>query len=115
MEPHVINAENKTLGRVASEAANVLLGKRTPAFVKNMVVGAPVKIIGASKIRVSGTKGRDKQYIRYTGHPGGLRQESYNMLTERRGHKEAIKLAVYGMLPGNRLRPARMKLLTIEN
>lgn len=102
------------LGRVASEAANVLLGKKNPAFVKHAVVGEKVTIVNASKIRISGKKATQKEYRHYTGHPGGLRSEKYHELTARRGHKEAIRLAIYGMLPSNRLRTARMKLLTIE-
>ena len=114
MEQVTLNAENKTLGRIASEAANILLGKKSTAFAKNLIAGAPVKIVNAGKIRISGTKNRTKIYRRYTGHPGGLRDESFEMLKTRRGIKEVIRLAVYGMLPGNRLRTSRMKLLTIE-
>ena len=109
-----IDAQNKILGRVASEAANIILGKKSTSFAKNSIEGEEVKIINASKIRVSGTKTRTKEYRRYTGFPGGLRAESYNELLARRGYEEIIRLAVYGMLPGNRLRPKRMKLLTIE-
>lgn len=114
MEVKVINAENKTLGRVASDAASTILGKKSTAFVKNAVVGQPVKIINASKITVSGSKAKTKIYKHYTGHPGGLKGESYTMLKERKGAKELLRLAVYGMLPGNRLRAPRMKMLTVE-
>ncbi len=114
MEAKLINAENRTVGRVASEAASLMLGKKSTAFVKNAIVGSPVKIVNASKVRVSGSKAKTKIYKHYTGHPGGLKGESYNMLKERRGAKEILRLAVYGMLPGNRLRAPRMKLLTIE-
>lgn len=109
-----INAENRTLGRVASEAANILLGKKSTSYVKNAVMGEEVKIINASKVRVSGTKDTDKAYRHYTGHPGGLREESYKDLALRRGHQEVLRLAVEGMIPRNRLLKARMKLLTIE-
>lgn len=109
-----IDAQNKILGRVASEAANIILGKKSTSFAKNIIAGEEVKIINASKIRVSGTKTHTKEYRRYTGFPGGLRGESYNELLARRGYEEIIRLAVYGMLPGNRLRSKRMKLLTIE-
>lgn len=109
-----INAENRTLGRVASEAASILLGKGATDYVKNAVKGEAVKIVNASKVRVSGTKNRNKAYIHYTGHPGGLREESYKDLVARRGHAEVIRLAVQGMIPRNRLLNSRMKLLTIE-
>lgn len=114
MEAKKINAENKTVGRVASEAASYILGKKSTAFVKNAIVGSPVTIVNASKIRISGSKAKTKIYKHYTGHPGGLKGESYNMLLTRKGVKEILRLAVYGMLPGNRLRAPRMKMLTIE-
>jgi large subunit ribosomal protein L13 len=109
-----IDAQNKTVGRVASEAAKILLGKHKPTFVKHQVAGEEVKIIHAGKVRISGNKAQQKQYVRYSGYPGGLTRESYAMLTARRGRKEAIYRAVLGMLPKNRLQARRMKLLTIE-
>jgi large subunit ribosomal protein L13 len=109
-----IDAQNKILGRVASEAAKIMLGKKSTSFAKNSIEGEEVKIINASKIRVSGNKAKAEEYRRYTGHPGGLRSETYNEIVARKGVEEVIRLAVYGMLPGNRLRSKRMKLLTIE-
>ncbi len=109
-----IDAEGKTLGRVASAAAKVLIGKHTVKFAKNIVAGEEVKIINASKVKVSGTKTLNKEYIRYSGYPGGQKIESYAMLTARRGEGEAIRRAVLGMLPKNRLQAKRIKLLTIE-
>lgn len=111
---YVIDAQGKMLGRVASEAAHVLMGKHKATFVKNAVVGEEVEIKNAKGIVISGTKARTKQYERYSGYPSGLKFESYEHLVARRGHKEAIRNAIYGMLPGNKLRPRRMKLLTIE-
>lgn len=111
---YVIDATGKSLGRIATEAATVLMGKHTAAFARNKVGGEETKIINASKLRLSGTKRDDKVYSRYTGYPGGLKQETFTELTKRRGNREALRLAIYGMLPGNRLRPSRMKLLTIE-
>ncbi len=113
-EQVIIDAESKMLGRVASEAASYVLGKRSVSFAKNAVEGIPVKIINASKIRIGGNKNRTKEYERYSGFPGGLTFETYANLVERRGVDEVIRLAVYGMLPKNRLRTSRMKLLTIE-
>ncbi len=109
-----IDAQGKTLGRVASAAAKVLIGKNKTSFVKNLVMGEEVKIINASKVRVSGTKTKDKEYVRYSGYPGGQKIETYAMLTARRGEGEAIRRAVLGMLPKNRLQAKRIKLLTIE-
>ena len=109
-----IDAQGKTLGRVASEAAKVLLGKHKPAFVKNAVVGEEVTVVNASKVRISGNKTRDKKYVRYSGYPGGQKEESYAMLVARRGEGEAIRRAVLGMLPKNKLQTKRIKLLTIK-
>ncbi|KKW35886.1 50S ribosomal protein L13 [Candidatus Adlerbacteria bacterium RIFCSPHIGHO2_01_FULL_54_23] len=110
-----IDAENKTLGRVASAAAKILLGKHKPTFAKNAVMGEEITIINASKVIVSGSKSKDKKYIRYSGYPGGKKEESYTMLVRRRGHKEAIRRAVMGMLPKNKLQVRRIKLLKIDN
>ena len=109
-----IDAQGKTLGRVASNAAKILLGKHKPSFAKHMVMGEEVKIINASKIEISGNKAKDKPYVRFSGYAGGQKIETYAMLVGRRGHEEAIRKAVKGMLPKNKLQTPRMKLLTIE-
>ncbi len=109
-----IDATKKSLGRVASEAAKVILGKHKATFVRNAVIGEEVKIVNASKISISGAKKEDKQYVRYSGYPGGQKFENYAMLTARRGHAEAIRRAVLGMLPKNKLQSKRIKLLFIE-
>lgn len=109
-----IDAKDKTLGRVASAAAKALLGKHTADFAKNVVAQEGVTIINAGRIAVSGTKKQDKEYVRYSGYPGGQKIETYAMLTARKGEVEAIRKAVLGMLPKNRLQDKRMKMLTIE-
>lgn len=113
-----IDASQKTLGRVASEAAKVLLGKHKATFAKNAVTGEEVTITNASKVKLSGTKEETKEYVRYSGYPGGQKTEKYSMLVLRPGvgggHKEAIRRAVLGMLPKNKLASKRIKLLTIE-
>lgn len=109
-----IDATNKSLGRIASEAAKVILGKHKADFARNAITGEEVKIVNASKVHISGTKTLDKKYVRYSGYPGGQKHENYAMLTARRGHGEAIRRAVLGMLPKNRLQAKRIKLLTIE-
>lgn len=110
-----IDAQDKTVGRVASAAAKALLGKHSVAFAKHIVAGVEVKIVNADKVRISGNKERDKQYVRYSGYPGGQKFESYSQLTARKGNKEALRHAIMGMLPKNKLRAKRIKLLTIEN
>lgn len=110
-----IDAADNTLGRVASAAAKALLGKHDTDFAKNVVAKDGVTIINASRVRVSGNKKQDKEYVRYSGYPGGQKIETYAMLTARKGQKEAIRKAVLGMLPKNRLQKERIKMLTIEN
>ena len=110
-----IDAKDKTLGRVASAAAKALLGKHTTNFAKNVVDKTEVKITNATKIKISGDKARQMEYVRYTGYPGGQRRENYAMLTARRGHKEAIRRAVLGMLPKNKLQMRRIKQLVITD
>ena len=110
-----IDAKDKTLGRVASAAAKALLGKRSADFAKNVVIKDGVTIEHASQIMLSGNnKARDMKYVRYSGYPGGQKIENYSMLTARLGNAEAIRRAVLGMLPKNRLQTKRIKLLTIE-
>src|ERR1700733_12106463 len=110
-----IDAQGKTVGRVASAAAKALLGKHAADFAKNVVAAGEVKVINASKVEITGVKARDKKYIRYSGYPGGQKSESYQELTKRRGHSEAIRRAVLGMLPKNKLQSVRIKNLKIEN
>ena len=107
-----IDAQGKTLGRVASAAAKALIGKHSAAFAKNVVATEGVTIINASKVLISGDKKEQKEYIRYSGYPGGQKIETYAQLTARRGKKEAIRRAIYRMLPKNKLREARMRRLT---
>lgn len=110
-----IDAQDKTLGRVATAAAKALLGKHTATFAKNVVHDEEVKVINADKVRVTGQKTRDKKYIRYSGYPAGQKIESYAQLTARKGNREAIRKAVLGMLPKNKLQKRRIKLLEITD
>ena len=110
-----IDAQDKTLGRVASAAAKALLGKHAATFAKNVVSPVEVKVTNASKVRISGNKMEGKSYVRYSGYPGGQKEETYAMLTARKGAREAIRKAVLGMLPKNRLQAKRIKMLTIED
>jgi large subunit ribosomal protein L13 len=110
----IIDAQNKTLGRVASAAAKALLGKGSATFAKQVVHSEEVKVINADQISISGAKADDKKYVRFSGYPGGQKFETYSHLVERRGHGEAIRRAVLGMLPKNKLQSRRIKNLIIE-
>jgi len=110
---YTIDAQGGSLGRVASEAASVLLGKKSANFIKNEVLPVEVEIVNASKLAMTEKRIAGKEYTRYTGYPGGLRITSLSMLIEKKGVGEALRKAVDGMIPRNKLRKERMKRLTI--
>ena len=104
----LLNAEGQTLGRLASEIAQILRGKKKPFFTPHMDMGDFVVVINAKKIKISGKKEVDKSYFRHSGYPGGITQ--INLMKVRQNYPERIILnAVRGMLPHNRL---GRKLLT---
>lgn len=108
-----IDAKNRSIGRVASEAAKALMGKDSVDFKNNAVKSEKVQIVNASKAKISQKKLLDKVYTRYTGYAGGLRSESLEKLLEKKGHTEVFRKAVSGMLPNNKLKKARIKNLVI--
>ncbi len=110
---HVIDAKNKKIGRIASEAAKLLMGKDTPAFAKNIAPDVEVEIINASKADMSEKKKTEKFYRTHSGYPGGQKEEKLGDLIERLGIGEVFQRAVYGMLPTNKLRSRMMTKLTI--
>lgn len=110
---HEINAQNKKLGRVASEAASFLMGKNRLDFVRNTVADIKVKIINASKLDVTNKKLGAKTYKLYSGYPGGLKEPTMKKVIADKGFKEIFRIAVRGMLPKNKLRDRMMKNLII--
>src|SRR6202042_1633989 len=98
----VVDASGKTLGRLATQAADVLSGKLNPKYVPYIDMGDHVIVINAEKIRLTGLKSQQKLYRRYTGFPGGLREESFTRLLNRRPEK-IIEEAVKGMLPKSKM------------
>lgn len=109
-----IDASGKSLGRVASRAASLLMGKNSVKFRRNVRADVKVKIVNASKLSLSAKKTASKIYTRYSGYPGGLREEILSHLIARRGIAEALERAVGGMLPKNKLRAETMKRLVVE-
>ena len=98
----IIDAEGHTLGRLASEIAQILRGKKKPSFTPHMDMGDFVVVINADKIKVSGKKEENKSYFRHSGYPGGITQISLKQV--RQVYPERIIMnAVKGMLPHNRL------------
>ncbi len=98
----VVDATGKTLGRLAAEVASILAGKRSPKYVPYIDMGDHVIVVNAEKVRLTGLKSEKKVYRRYTGFPGGLREESFLRLLARRPEK-IIEEAVQGMLPKTKM------------
>jgi large subunit ribosomal protein L13 len=111
---YTIDAAGRNLGRVASEVALKLRGKETAQFERHIAPDIKVKVINASKIKLTGKKESDKYYKHYTGFPGGMRYTPVERMIERKGRAEVLRHAVHGMLPGNKLRPILLKKLTIS-
>ncbi len=98
----VTDATGKTLGRLATEVASILAGKRSPKYTPYIDVGDHVIVVNAEKVKLTGLKSEKKVYRRYTGFPGGLREESFLRLLKRRPEK-VIEEAVEGMLPKTKM------------
>jgi large subunit ribosomal protein L13 len=98
----VLDASGQTLGRLATRAANILSGKNKPIYTPYIDTGDHLIVINAEKVKLTGLKSQKKVYSRYTGFPGGLRQESFDNLLKRRPDK-IIEEAVKGMLPKSKL------------
>lgn len=109
---YVVDAEGKTLGRLAAEVARRLRGKHKPEFTPNIDTGDYIIVINADKVTVTGRKGNDKMYHRHTGYIGNLKSANFNQMQERRPGK-VIELAVKGMLPKGPLGRAQLKKLKI--
>jgi large subunit ribosomal protein L13 len=111
---HTIDATDRSLGRVASEAAHALLGKRSVHFVKNQALPVIVTVENASKLYLPERRTAGKIYTHYTGYPGGLREMSMAEMIVKKGIAEVVKKTVDGMLPRNKLRVLRMKNLVVR-
>ncbi len=110
---YTIDAAGKSLGRVASEAAKMLMGKTLPSYTPNIRSNVKVQILNASKLTMRERQSIQKIYTSNTGYPGGFKQETLAHLTGRKGHAEAMRRAIERMMPRNTMRTARLKNLTI--
>ena len=108
----VVDAEGQTLGRLATRIATVLRGKHKPQFTPHVDVGDFVIVLNAGKVNLTGAKLEQKQYHRYSGHPGGLRSLSASHVREHDSER-MIMQAVKGMLPKNRLSRQIIKKLKV--
>ena len=111
-EWYLVDAEGKTLGRLATQIADTLRGKRKPQYTPHVDTGDFVIVVNADKIQVTGNKLDQKRYYRHSGYPGGLRSRTLREQLERRP-TEVLRKAVKGMLPRNKLGRAQLTKLKI--
>jgi large subunit ribosomal protein L13 len=109
---HVIDAEGKRLGRVATEVANLLRGKHKPIYAPHVDTGDHVIVVNAAKLDVPLRKAEGKLYHRHSGYPGGIRSENLEALLARNPER-VVRLAVRGMLPKSRLGRAQIRKLRV--
>ena len=109
---YVVDADGKTLGRLASEVASVLRGKNKPTFTPHVDCGDYVIVIKAEKVAVTGKKRAEKIYKKHTGYPGGLREITFDKLQQKKP-EEIIRHAVKGMLPDGKLGRQMFKKLKV--
>lgn len=109
---HIIDASDKTLGRLATEVAILLMGKHKPTYTPNLNTGDFVVVINAARVRVTGNKVEQKVYYSHSNYPGGLKRTTYSRMMETHPTR-VIEHAVKGMMPHNRLSRAMMKRLKV--
>lgn len=109
---HLIDAEGKVLGRIATEIAGLLIGKNKPVFSNHMDMGDFVVVINVDKLVVTGKKAKQKTYKSHSGYPGGFKEVKFEKLMNEQPQK-ILEHAVRGMLPDNRLKSGRMARLKL--
>ena len=112
-EWHLIDAQDKILGRLATQIAQLLMGKNKPYFARHLDCGDYVVVVNAKEVKVTGKKEKQKIYYHHSGYPGGLKETPLWMLREK--HPERIIIhAVSGMLPKNKLRARMLERLKVQ-
>jgi large subunit ribosomal protein L13 len=109
---YIVDASGQTLGRLASRVASILAGKESRSYTPFLDTGDHVIVINAGKIRVTGMKAEQKVYRRYTGYPGGLREEEFRKRFDRKP-QQVVQDAILGMLPHTKLGRAMGKKLKV--
>jgi large subunit ribosomal protein L13 len=109
---YTIDATGGKLGRIASKAAGLLIGKNSTAYARNVVFNTEVKILNADKLDIAENK-LGTVYKRYSGYPGGLHEKSMAQIIEKHGKAGILKLAISGMIPNNKLKSKIIKNLII--
>lgn len=111
---YTIDATDRSLGRVASEAAHALLGKRSAHFAKNQAMPITVIVENAGRLHLTERRTKGKVYLRYTGYPGGQRSMSMGEMIAKHGIAEVVRKTVDGMIPRNKLRKPRVMNLVVK-
>ncbi|MBV9349596.1 MAG: uL13 family ribosomal protein [Patescibacteria group bacterium] len=114
IKKYVLDAKGKKLGRLASEAASLLMGKNSVTFTRHKAPDVTVEITNASKLLISEKHRTGIAYARFSGYQGGLKFETLEALSKRRGYKGVVIHAVRGMIPKNKLRPGMLKRLIVK-
>ena len=109
---YVVDATDKTLGRMATEIANRLRGKHKAEYTPHVDTGDYVVVVNAEKVKVTGNKAADKNYYHHTGYPGGIKSISFEKLIDK-APERAIEAAVKGMMPKNKLSRAMLGKLKV--
>ena len=109
---HLIDATDQVLGKLATRAAQLLMGKHKPMFSKHMDTGDNVVVINAARVKVTGNKMKDKLYYRHSGYPGGIKGISFNEMIQK-NPVWVIEHAVKGMLPHTKLGASMFKKLRV--
>lgn len=112
---YTIDATSRTLGRVASDVAHALLGKRSAHYDKSVQLPIHVTVTNAAKMHLPLRRTAGKVYTRYTGYPGGFKETVMKDFIAKKGVAETLRKTVDGMIPRNRLRKSRMFRLTIKD
>jgi len=113
-EKQTIDATNQSLGRIATQVAHLLRGKHRPTWVPHIDSGDFVEIINIDKLQLTGNKRTGKIYYWHTGHPGGIKEETFAERVARKGYETVLSDTIYTMLPNNRLRARMMKRLSFK-
>ena len=109
---YLVNAQDKVLGRLATQIASRLRGKHKPEYTPHVDTGDFIVVVNAARLKVTGAKFEDKKYYRHTGHPGGVYETNFRKMQERHPGR-ALHLAVRGMLPKGPLGYAMIKKLKV--
>ncbi|MCU1355652.1 MAG: rplM [Acidimicrobiales bacterium] len=109
---HIVDAEGLVLGRLATEVARILRGKHKPTYAPHIDTGDHVVIINCDKVILTSDKAEKKKVFRHSGYPGGIREQTFADLMERKP-AEAVRRSIRGMLPHTRLGAAQLKKLKV--